>query len=177
MKQTAETWAINQTSPSVAHQSKSVPAKRNAQIQALVAPLQPKTLAELPRRSDRDAGEDDGEQRLIRLRAENRHVRQEQERRQRGFDNVVAAVGIMQRIDIRARPVDPDASVQERLREQNEVVIGCWAQMRDQRGHGERDEAGDDGGFDPLVHIRGIVACGSGLGGWKVEGGRLSGKR
>src|SRR5215469_2393207 len=34
---TALTWAMNHTSPNVAHHNKSVPAKRNAQIHAMLA--------------------------------------------------------------------------------------------------------------------------------------------
>ena len=45
---------MNQTSPSIAHQRRSVPAKKNAQIQAMLERRTPQAFAELPRRADRN---------------------------------------------------------------------------------------------------------------------------
>ena len=64
----------------------------------------------------RDAGEERREQRLIDGGPPDEHGGQQQHGRQRRFDDVVAAV-IPERVDIRARPIDPGAAVPERVGE------------------------------------------------------------
>ena len=135
---------------------------------------QTETLAQLPRGSDRDSGKNDGERGLIRLRPENRDKRQQQERGQRRLDDVVAAA-VMERVDVRpgqsihARPCKSACASRTKLLygvgrrcESSAVMTKATSLRRTQvataRHYGEG------------------VACGSGSGGWKVEGGKTLGK-
>ncbi len=177
VKQTAETCAINQTSPSIAHHKRSVPASKKAQIHALAGALEAEALAQFPRGTDRNRGEHHREKRLIRLRAEDRNERKQEQRRERRFDHVVTAA-IVQGVDVGTGPVDPRVPVQQRLGEQDVVVIRGGVKARNERGNDERYEAGNDRRLDASqAHYGGSVACGSGAGCKNVDGGRFSGKR
>ncbi len=177
MKQTAETCAINQTSPSIAHHKQVGAGEQKSANPRVARALQAEAFAQFPRGTDRNRGEHGREQRLIRLRAEDRDEGQQEQRRQRRFDDVVAAA-IAQRVDVGAGPVDPRMPVQQRLRQQDVVVIRSGVKARNERRNDERDEAGDVRGLDALAgSLGGSVACGSGAGCKNVDGGRFSGKR
>ena len=104
VKQTADTCARNHTSPSIAHQSRSVPARRNAQIQAIsraATPYRSPSSHAAPTATPPETRE----QRLIRLQAEAPRTAAATARAAALRSRMTSVV--RQRVDVGPRPIDP----------------------------------------------------------------------
>jgi hypothetical protein len=123
---------MNHTSPSIEHHSRSVPSRKKTSSHGAT------------RGARRDAAQDRGEERLVRVHPEEGDERHHQKSGDRIVDDVAVAVE-EHRVDRRAGPerVDPQASVQQRVREQDVVVVGRRAAVRDDQREDRAEEPGE----------------------------------